>query len=385
MRSDILQALILILVCCLAYPLAAADSQPATDDPAAGILLRLRSSFVERLADPPAYQKLIERECRGFPEGDLFPYTFIAMALARTMPVDPAAQTQQRQAIVACLDAAIASVVRKTKAPRRDLLQLDDYAKHGTYLGGLALALPAWRVAGGDDRYDALEDHCCDLLAAALSAAHGAQIASFPTYTWTFDTIPALVAVCQNDRRRSLTRGADLLRAHLAWLQANASDAATGLPASVVVDGKVVAPPRGCDLSWRIALLHGFDATAAAAVYKDYHRHFWHDRLAYAGFREFPVGVAGVEDRDSGPIFDGLGLTATGFGIAAARVTGDAATEKRLLAEVAVLPQLRQLMAMQDPAASRKSLGHLKDDPAYVSGFLFGDICCFYAMSWPAK
>jgi hypothetical protein len=117
--------------------------------------------------------------------------------------------------------------------------------------------------------------------------------------------------------------------------------------------------------------------------YAAYAQHFWQERVLYAGFREFPQGSVGQEDRDSGPIFDGIGLTATGFGIAATRVAGDAVREQRLVSQLGKLPQLRQLMATQDSQAGRASISHLDDDAHYVSGFLYGDVSCFYALTWP--
>ena len=48
------------------------------------------------------------------------------------------------------------------------------------------------------------------------------------------------------------------------------------------------------------------------------------------GFREWPRGVSGATDADSGPIVFGIGSAASGLGIAGARAMGDERTAQLL-------------------------------------------------------
>ena len=363
----------LILTITTLLPLAAEDD---VLDP---LRRRLNADFTARLADGPAYARRVDRDCAIFPEGRLYPFAFPAMALARSLSRDAERADVQRQAIATAIDLAIAATQRQ--AGVADLADLKDYARQGTWIGTLALALDAWPQAGGDDRYQALQAHCCDLLAAAIAERHGAPIASYPALTWSFDTTVALAALHAWDRRHGGERAVPLLRAHLAWLAARGCDA-DGLPRSEIQAGLADGPPRGCDLSWRITLLHGMDPDAAVALYRRYHAAAWEERFAYAGFREYPRGYAGGADLDSGPLVDGIGLTATGFGLAASRVCGDAATYQRLAGQLALLPQLRPAVLRLDPGAARV-LEQFGNDADCVSGFLFGDAVCFYVLTWP--
>lgn len=365
---------ILIVVLTAVLPLI------AEDDVLGPMRRRLITDFTARLADGPAYARRVDRDCAIFPEGRLYPFVFPAMGLARSLSRDPERADAQRRVIATALDLAIAATQRQ--AGVADLTDLKDYARQGTWIGTLALALDAWPQAGGDDRYQALQGHCCDLLAAAIAERKGGPIASYPALTWSFDTTVALAALHAWDQRHGSARAAPLLQAHLAWLTAHGCDG-DGLPQSEFRAEIAVGPPRGCDLSWRIALLHGMDADAAVALYRRYYAASWEERFAYAGFREYPRGYAGGADIDSGPLIDGIGLTATGFGLAASRVCGDAATHQRLATQLALLPQLRPALLRLDPAAAHM-LQPFGDADDCVSGFLFGDAVCFYALTWPA-
>jgi len=367
--------IVCILIACTVTPAA---EPPILDT----VATRLERAFVARLADPARYERDVLAECSGFPEGDLFPFTLTAMALAFQAQRHPERADVLRSAIAVALRSAEGRVARKLAAPQGDLLRVRDYARQGVYLGQFALALASWRDAGGDGRFDALQSHCCGLLLTALQAAEGAPIASYPTYTWTFDTIPALVAVQRWEQRANGARAVPLWTAHQEWLTRNGTDAATGLPFSIVSKLGAPSPPRGCELSWRIALLSAMDPPAAAGLYRAYKAAFWSEKLLYAGFREFPKGNESREDVDSGPIIDGIGLTATGLGIAAARSQGDLTVLRRLAQQLELFPHLRAAAQQAHPDLAKASLGRMPNDPRYFSGFLFGDVALFYALAW---
>lgn len=367
------------IACLFVMMVGVSAAEPPILDTVAG---RLEREFVARLADPARYERDVLAECSRFPEGDLFPFTLTAMALAFQAQRHPHRADVLRPAIATALRSAESRVARKLAAPQGHLLNVRDFARQGVYLGQFALALASWRDAGGDERFDTLQAHCCALLLTALQAAEGAPIASYPTYTWTFDTIPALLAVQRWDQRSDSIRAAPLWAAHQTWLAQSGTDAATHLPFSIVSKIGAPAPPRGCELSWRIALLSELDTPAAADLYRAYKTAFWSEKLLYAGFREFPKGMVRGEDVDSGPIIDGIGLTATGLGIAAARSQGDQAVLRRLAQQLEMFPHLRAAAQQAYPNLAKVSLGKLPNDPRYFSGFLFGDVALFYALAW---
>jgi hypothetical protein len=350
----------------------------------AGLREDLRQRFDRWLEDPARYRKTVRAECGRFPEGDLFPYTFPAMAYASLALANPSETQRSLERMAPLLDQAIAATTARTGG--RPLLTLRDYRRHGVYIGQLNLALASWSVIGGDDRYLALHRHLSRLLADALEANEGRPIRSFPGYSWTFDTVPALASVVafentSGDARRSRA----LIEAHRRWEGTSGTEPDTGLPWSrVSPDGtRGLAPPRGCDLSWRIALLASFDRERAEALYRRYVEAFWLDRGVASGFAEWPEGSSSRADLDSGPVLWGIGSAATGLGLATIIAMGDEDRLAAVSSQVETSRLLLPLILSRDARTGRQQLGGMIDyDPAYLTGFLYGDATLFYASTW---
>ena len=101
-------------------------------------------------------------------------------------------------------------------------------------------------------------------------------------------------------------------------------DRATGLmPSFVYLDGRPRDVPRGCALSWSLAVLPDLDPEYAAEQWAAYRRGFARCAGGLCLFREYPAGLMRGPDADSGPIVGGLGMSASAFALAAARATGD--------------------------------------------------------------
>ncbi len=97
-----------------------------------------------------------------------------------------------------------------------------------------------------------------------------------------------------------------------------------GLPRSEVTGrGPGATVARGCAQSWISRYLPEVDPAQSQAWWVVYRKHFEAQRGPFVGFREWPVGVEGPTDMDSGPIIAGVGAAASAFGVAAARAQGD--------------------------------------------------------------
>ncbi|KKM23285.1 hypothetical protein LCGC14_1616740 [marine sediment metagenome] len=366
----------------------------AADDravPAAGgvkviadVQARLLRAFEDHLDNPRRYAKLVAKQCRMFPEGDLFPYVLPAIAYANLALGDPKRKDLALKRMGQCIDLAIPGVLRRVRPPGGKLEKLRAFNKNATYLGQLNLALGYYRLIGGDDRYDKMHKRISDVLHTALVERQGRPLESYPQYTWPFDTIPCLVSLALYDRHTGLARSDEIARKHLKWVQDKATDPVTGLPVSRADGrtGKAWGRPRGCDLSLRLALLAHIDRPYATKLYRNYVKHFWIDHGAMAGFAEWPGGKGGRQDADSGPIIMGIGMSATGLGIGAAIAMDDRGRLRRLCAQI---PDLKQLMAVALRPAGRgaKAIGGMIPyRKECVTGFLFGDACLFYAVTW---
>ncbi|MHB8873651.1 MAG: hypothetical protein ACYC8T_08195 [Myxococcaceae bacterium] len=120
-------------------------------------------------------------------------------------------------------------------------------------------------------------------------------------------------------------------------------DPSTGLMASMLhLDGRPRDLPRGCALSWSLAVLPGLDPKLAREQWAAYKREMSSCAGGLCLFREYPAGRGRGADADSGPVVAGFGMSATAFALAAARANGDVqmATALRATGELAGLPAL---------------------------------------------
>jgi len=364
-------------------PSAATDDAAGAGDPLAAVRRALTAEFDGLLRDPNAYAETVRRQCRGFPEGDLFPYVLPACAYANLALAEKDHAPAARTRMAALIDLARPSVVRRVRPPGGNLSRLTDYGSQAVYLGQFNLALGCWRLAGGDERFAAEHKGISDALHKALVRANGRPLNSYPDMSWPFDTVPCLLSLRLYDRSTGQRRSDEGIARHLKWTQDHATDKATGLPRSRL-GADAMAPPRGCVLSWQVCLVRDLDPSYARRMYDQYVKSFWLDHGVVAGFAEWAGGRSQRQDLDSGPVIEGVGAAASTFGLAAAAAMGDADRLARLARQASGGKALLKLLIARDPAArARLTLGGKIDpDSGYYTGLLFGDACLFYAATW---
>jgi len=356
-------------------------AEPAGPSVPAAILDNVRGQllreFEAHLADPPAFRQRALRECRTFPEGDLFPFLFPAMAYTNLAVKGTVERPQAAERVAQLIALAIPSCQARLKPPGEKLENLKSYGNNAVYAGQLNVMLGCYRLVGGDDRYGAIHRRLSDLLHAELVRLDGLPLQSLPTASWPFDTLPVLLSLRLYDKHTGTDRSGPAVRKHLAWIRQEATDPETGLPWSHLA-GATREVPRGCDLSWRIMLLAHLERPYAEALYPKYAASFWIDRGVLAGFAEWPGGRTRFQDADSGPITDGIGTAATGFGYGAAIAMHDLPRLERLCLQ---LPAMRLMLqeARKTPDSFASALVY---DHKCVTGFLFGDACLFYSVTW---
>jgi hypothetical protein len=274
------------------------------------------------------------------------------------------------------IDLLIPILIEDIRPPHSDLARLESYRKEGTRLTTLNFVLACYAFTSDDGRYATLHRHITKLLREELSRLKGQPLASYPTYTWYYDTILALVSLELFDRKNGGDNTQLLVSQHLQWLEQNATDPVTGLPMAYENH-----PPRGCDLSMQISLWFELDPAHARKLYQRYVKHHWTDLGVAAGFREWPKGHGPLlsGDIDSGPLFLGIGLTATGVGFATTRAANDSIRHARLAEQLPNVPPLTDFFAW---TGLKLFFGHVTVQNQYVTGFLYGDTVLFYALTW---
>lgn len=237
----------------------------------------------------------------------------VADACAARAPQDPAAAR-------ACVRRVL-EIAHSTRPQALHLAAPDP--EHGLWLSHLALLLGA-----GDRTGPCLDPELHARIATALSRRSLAEpLAHVPSYPatrarWPADQSATLAALHRYDRAHGTRLVGEPLRRYASVIDARSGR--DGLPmsevAGVTATGRL---PRGCALSFTVRYLAEVDPARAQALFRRYRESFLIRSLLVTGFREWPPGVEGQADADSGPIVQGIGAAASAFGIAAARAMGD--------------------------------------------------------------
>lgn len=222
----------------------------------------------------------------------------------------------------ACLDHLAAAALDPRLTPwGRAPAAVADLGEDGMYLTHLAIVLGERDAVAPEACDRALHQRVVDHLVdrSLASAAGVARSHAGSAARWPADQAATLFALQLYDRAHATDLLAGPRERYLAGL------AADGLPPSELTATDPRARlPRGSALAFTVRYLAPIEPVAA--------RRLW-ERTVAAGFlvevgpvlgvREWPPGVDGDEDVDSGPIVGGLGAAATALGRLAAQAVGD--------------------------------------------------------------
>lgn len=356
----------------------------------AGELLKdLELAFNRHLANPAQYSQRVKAECSIFPEGALFPYSLVALSWCHKIYRSPGSASTELPKIEKLLEMALGSSARVVRPPAGRFSELTTVGEQGVYVSQLAMALAAYRLAGGK-RPDLIEteNRLNAILVKALVSRGGKPIISNPGgEIWPFDTGIALFAVELHDRVAGSRNLPPLLQQHQSWILRHGTDSSTGLPASEVLGNGQLVPSRGCDLAWRLALWSQMDPSQSSKWYRNFRARYWKSSRLAKGFREWSHDKIKVVDLDSGPVLFGVGGTATVLGVCTAVAHSDRETVAVLCQQANVLNAARTRKDIISNAKIKTIYGGLhkigiKTSRQYITGFLYGDVTTFYAMSW---
>ena len=227
----------------------------------------------------------------------------------------------------------LGEVARRARDPSvsvfgKDPALVEGWGDENLYLSHLALVIGCRQL--GDDRaadrdevrlHDRLANHLRD-----ASLADGDWHArSFPgSPKFPADQSVTLLALKLYDELRGTDLAVEPIEGWLTFMQSQEATTSEGLHRSCLdsdYPGSEVA--RGCALSWTCAYMAQFAPVVASELYQRYVAMRFDSVLGCGGFREWPRGYGGHLDFDTGPIVMGLGVAATGLGLAAARLHRD--------------------------------------------------------------
>lgn len=210
---------------------------------------------------------------------------------------------------------------------------------NGLYLSHLNIALAARRAVCGDGQHDDLGGRISrHLRRKSLNRWAHAQSYSGRRQRWPADQAALLYSLWLHDRNTGGTLSAAPISRWLAYLSAAGLSDHHGLPVSEVTGATPTSKvPRGCALTFMVRYMAAFAPDEATALWQKTRTTLRVDVFGLSGLREWPPGYRGGTDVDSGPIVWDVGSAATGLGIGAARVVGDAETHRRLQRTMAVV------------------------------------------------
>lgn len=197
---------------------------------------------------------------------------------------------------------------------------------HAAYLGYLGLVLSVHRTLAPHGRYATLHDRVMAHLHDALVRSPIGLAQTYPGEVYPVDNASIIGALALHQR----VTGADHREVLDAWAARLPAlrDPDTGLLVQAVApdDARVVDGPRGSGTALAVYFLSFADAEQSRSLYEAVRTHLRRDLLGFGAMREYPPGVEGRGDIDSGPVVLGVSISATGFSLAGSRIHGDRET-----------------------------------------------------------
>lgn len=201
---------------------------------------------------------------------------------------------------------------------------------HIAYYGHLNLMLGAHALLTKNDEFKKLHLNLTNAIAKRLNK-HSFHLAETYQYqVWPIDNVVAVASLKIADQ----TLGTDHSTLIESWINETkkSSDPKTGFPPYRVDsdDGTPKESFRGTNIAWNSFFLPLINKTYANEQFLEFEKTMKIQGLGFAGFKDTIEDKNTYIERDSGPVFYGVGTAATGFAIAGAKRTKD----KKLLTDL---------------------------------------------------
>ena len=271
-------------------------------------------------------------------------FMMAAMGFGQTaLDRDTDARDESIARMETCLDAMLEPRVRSfdTKAWDDDALASLDAPPgsaadrgHGAYLGYSGVALSLHRILRPSSRFAEREEAIAHALERRILASPTGFVETYPGEVYPVDNTAALAALALHARATNqapspaLRRGIEALR----W---NGIDPATGLlfQAVTVAEAAQRDAARASGTALAAYFLSFADELTSSALFRALEKSQFRTVLGFGGMMEFPPGKRNNRaDIDSGPVFLGFGVSASGFALGASRAHGDRETFTALYA-----------------------------------------------------
>ena len=300
-------------------------------------------SKVGRLAWKRVEEFLKRPDFNGFTKDDLFIMNFIKKAWGQ----DIAALSNMAEAISlrhrhqhldlvsakSLMMAAIERALHKSVSPyRKNISAINDLGSHGYYLEHLNIILGN-AASIGVSQYENLNLRISEHLSEQSLAQTNAHAPLMPhvKMRWSADQAAILHSLWMCDKNYKTEFHKKPSKRWLDHMKLNMTDEKTGLFQTEAMGVKQYSKqPRGCALSYLIHYASSFAPDVAQEQWRRYKEHMLIKKIGLLGFREYLMTYDGKWTPDSGPIFMGIGVAATGLGLKTANSVADDETQNTL-------------------------------------------------------
>ncbi len=226
-----------------------------------------------------------------------------------------------------CIDNILSEEVRAfdTMSWGEDPLDsLEKDSGHAAYLGYSNLLLSLHRYVEPDSKYSALNDTITNKLSLMLGKSNIMLLETYPYEVYPVDNCSVIASIALYDKATGKNHK-DIKERWTETCRRKYIDHESGLLyQSVYPDtGKPLDSPRGSGTALGIYFLSFMDKELSYELYGGLKKELAGGILGFGAIREYPPGIEGRGDIDSGPIILSYGISATGFSIAGARIHGD--------------------------------------------------------------
>lgn len=274
-------------------------------------------------------------------------YTMAGIAFGQMAIEHPELTDQNVKLMESCIEEMLKPVVQKFDEEAwgsnpLDLVKSIDAIKamerkpgHAAYLGYFNLLLSFHRMFKPDSKYAALNDAITTALEFQLGRSKYVLLESYPHEIYPVDNCAVIASVALFDRATKSDSHQKMIKYWIAKCESDWIDPKTGLLYHSVKysTGKPIDEVRGSTSCLASYLLSFADESLSQKLYEAVDRKLADSLLGFGAIRETPGSMKISRGRlDSGPMVFGFSVSATGFGIAGARIHGDREGYRRIFA-----------------------------------------------------
>jgi hypothetical protein len=268
-------------------------------------------------------------------EWQLVTLSMTALALTNIAFEQPETRAEALNACETLVEQTLAPAMRAFEVDAWGSDPLDDLGApdgHIGYLGHLNLVFGAYRILGGDQRYEAQHRAVSDAIARRMRASPSWHLETYPGRIYTADNSVGVASLALYDIISGRSH-ADAIAGWVRYTRERLIDPANGIIVFAVNHrGEPLGRGRGSAAGYNSIYLPFIDADLAAEQRDRVMEHMLVDMpFGGMGVREYADGIGLGGDVDTGPLLFGVSPSATGFFIAGARHAGDDALATGLL------------------------------------------------------